>query len=85
MTRELGVDAPGATVRFGEGESLEVAVAPTTDSPRVTSTSTSRSPSTRWPPWSPTSASPWAEGAGRECGGRLSALTRMIDTQLKRG
>ena len=35
MTRELGVDAPGATVVVGRRDSLDVAVAPTTDSPLV--------------------------------------------------
>ena len=38
MTRELGVEAPGATFDFPDGESLAVAVAPTTDSPLMCAT-----------------------------------------------
>ncbi len=35
MTRELGVQSPGAAMTFGRGDFLAVAVAPTTDSPLV--------------------------------------------------
>lgn len=35
MTRELGVDAPGAALTYPSGDYLAVAVAPTTDSPLV--------------------------------------------------
>ncbi|KQV65765.1 hypothetical protein ASC64_12715 [Nocardioides sp. Root122] len=35
MTRELGVEAPGAVLVYRRGLSLSVAVAPTTDSPLV--------------------------------------------------
>lgn len=40
MTRELGVEAPGASLGFGHATSLHVAVAPTTDSPLVCGTGT---------------------------------------------
>lgn len=38
MTRELGVDAPGAALTYPRGDYLAVAVAPTTNSPLVCAT-----------------------------------------------